>query len=429
MVGYIVFNRFLRNRFLTRSHRSVLIKIVGPSSKKRLAIRQEAAVIVGTDLTAADGTFSIVGAALPGELDVFAGNTSIGTVTVEPTGAVEDGGDLGTVVEAPIATFVPQCELPSATVISTGTVLAKASLIGADFTAVEKAPDVDSATLTKSSALVNDINIVDGYYELGSYIGLNDAAIKIKLTPPTGKKIVIAGFGIKSTAFSPEREGFRFSVGAEEPGVPVQDSTTFYWEGGCPDDGQLHQVTLSVTYETQWDVPIVSLFLRNNQTIGKWRFEDFEIYGSVVDPTAPTVTTDGPGAATTEAPTGTEATVTTAEIPTTAATTTTTGIACETPGDLPSNFQQWGGLFTLFMHLTDVPSSVADTRFISNVNTWGSGLSRERANDFLVVTSNGEFSTSPFRTSVADARNLLYHSFRSRRNRSRSGRYSFQDRV
>lgn len=396
----------------------MLIKIVAPSSKKRLAIRQDATSIVGTDITGADGSFTIDGAAPPGDLNVFAGDTSIGEVTVDPSGTVPSGGNLGTFVEAPVETFVPKCALPSATVMSTGTVLAKVPLTNSDIAAVVKAADVTSAEMTRSTGLFNELLIAGRYYEVESINTANDAAIKVKLTPPSGQKIVISGVGIKSSAFSTQAEGFKFTVGTGETGVTGETSSTISWQALCPDDGQLHQVNVSIASGTQWDAPVVSLFFMNTASTGKLRFADLEIYGSVVEALATTgnpaaATTENPAAATTQAPEAATTVVpgdvttaapapaaattpgpTTTRVTSTTFTTTKTPIPCNIPPALPATWQQWSELFSLFMVLTDVPSSVSKPEFISNVVTWGTGLAGVRENGAMNVKTTGLFQVS-----------------------------------
>lgn len=284
----------------------------------------------------------------PGPLEFYAGEIFIGDLVINPTGTVENGGDLGTIVEDPIPPFTPTCTMPTQTIAPAGSILARAQL-GNGRLVGEIGTDVVSAQISKSPLLINDWVVEGEYYQIGSYMSLDThgSVLNIQISPKTaGQKVVITGVGLKSAAFSTAKEGFRYIVRANPTAAYVDASDYFVWDKGCPDDGQLKQVYLSSPgSETPWDMPYVSLSLMNPTSSGRWHLSDLEVYGYAVDAPVWTTATTGEtlptteAAATTAAPPPAETTAPvdpatpTEVIPTGPSTTEN---PCQTPTTLPS---------------------------------------------------------------------------------------------
>lgn len=267
-----------------QGQRKILITLVSAAPKRRLMGRQKAKKepeVVGMDLTAADGTFEIAGVAVPGTLQVVAGDKAdkktIGEITISKTGAVENQGNIGTIQEPRIAPFTPKakCKVSPKSKPS-GQILQKIKLT-ADLTDSEKDGSITSAIVTKRQGSGSD-------FFLGTesgYFGVSDgnSTISIKLQAAAGKKIVVTGFGLKSAALAPDSDsGFQFSLYTDLDPTPVA-TEPFKWAPGCPDDGQLHRIYEYTSEERAWGNATIELTAF--ALVGKVHLAQLEIYGRV----------------------------------------------------------------------------------------------------------------------------------------------------
>lgn len=299
---------------------------------------------------------------------------------------MEDGGNLGNIVEVPIPKFTPTCSPPTQTNVPAGKVLARVPLSDGVFDGQIGANDV-SAQVSKSANIVNDLVVNGEYYLLGSYASLDahGSVITVKMSPPAGYKLIVTGFGIKSAAFSSAKEGFRYLV-RDSPDSLGEASDYFVWDAECPDDGQMRQTYLAIPGAmTQWDTTFVSLSLMNSNTSGRWQFSDLEVYGLLPESSSPTsdvvqpTETSGADATVTDGPASTSG-----PAPTPAP-------ACPTPIVPPFGFHnEWTLLINWQgVNLTSYPAK--PERFAANNATFSSGLIATPAvgSDDVVVTNNG----------------------------------------